>query len=478
MAKQSINTGTIADDGTGSNLRAGGILINANFDEIYTAAGDGSTIDNDRLRNVIGGTGLGTNLVGNDLTISVDGTVVTATSVTTLENKTINLANNTITGTTAQFNTALSDGGITTLAGTETLTNKDLTDGTNTFNITGITNAQLANDKVTLGGTNVELGSTATTLNGLSITGFSQFLVNASASSIRFNHANLASFPSYVTYSGTPALDEDTLKPYIATAAGWVELITENSNIQGLSNVNITGINNGEVIAWNSSTTRFEPNIGAIAGTNLNHDYANINDLGYIGYRSPDNTVEKTVLVTVAVKADTHYHFGTGNTDGFSIDGIAAPALSLAPGKWKFDQADSSNNGHQLHFYREPDKVTQYTDGVTMTGTAGSAGANIVLEVTKDTPEILYYQCHAHDYMGHVINVVGGRSTVSSDNTNTGDSSTVAFTIASGRTVDDILVFVNGSCLVPTSGYTISGTTLTLVSTPPSGHKISIRYIS
>jgi hypothetical protein len=46
---------------------------------------------------------------------------------TTLTNKTLDLTNNTLTGTTAQFNTALSDGDFATLAGTETLTNKTLT---------------------------------------------------------------------------------------------------------------------------------------------------------------------------------------------------------------------------------------------------------------------------------------------------------------------------------------------------------------
>ncbi len=45
----------------------------------------------------------------------------------TITGKTINLANNTLTGTTAQFNTALSDNDFTTLAGSETLTNKTLT---------------------------------------------------------------------------------------------------------------------------------------------------------------------------------------------------------------------------------------------------------------------------------------------------------------------------------------------------------------
>ena len=52
-----------------------------------------------------------------------------------------------------------------------------------------------------------------------------------------------------------------------------------------------------------------------------------------------------------------------------------------------------------------------------------------------------------------------------------GDASTTTFTIASGRTVDDVLVFVNGICLVPTDDYTISGTTLTFVTAPAIGLK-------
>ena len=213
MAKQSILIGTIANDGTGTNLREGGDIINDNFDEIYTAIGDGSIIDSSLFRNVIGGTGIGSNLVGNDLTLSVDATVVTATSTTTLTNKTIDLADNTI---------EKAGSSVSTLAGTEVFTNKNLTSPTNTFQpisitdnsstvtqialgetlgiiggggiettvtgdtlsiaITGITgtdldananilNTQLANDYVTLGYTNVALGSVATTVNGY------QFLV-------------------------------------------------------------------------------------------------------------------------------------------------------------------------------------------------------------------------------------------------------------------------------------------------------------
>jgi hypothetical protein len=68
-------------------------------------------------------------LTGEDLTYFETNVSagVTATSTTTLTNKTINLTSNTLTGTKAQFNTAMSDADFASLDGTETLTNKTLT---------------------------------------------------------------------------------------------------------------------------------------------------------------------------------------------------------------------------------------------------------------------------------------------------------------------------------------------------------------
>jgi hypothetical protein len=61
--------------------------------------------------------------------------------------------------------------------------------------------------------------------------------------------------------------------------------------------------------------------------------------------------------------------------------------------------------------------------------------------------------------------------------TNTGDNSTTAFTINSGRSVNDVLVLVNGFLLTPTTDYTISGTTLTFVTAPASSAEIVVRYL-
>lgn len=67
-----------------------------------------------------------------------DGDAVGTSDTQTLTNKTIDLSDNTLSGTTAEFNSALSDGDFATLNGTETLTNKTLTAPTIT-DPTGIT---------------------------------------------------------------------------------------------------------------------------------------------------------------------------------------------------------------------------------------------------------------------------------------------------------------------------------------------------
>ena len=559
MAKLTINLGTNPNDGTGDNLRGGGVKINANFDEIYSAIGDGtdlsgfiklsdststvSQIDLGETLKITGGSGIDATLSGDELTIATDNTIMTSSGTVTMSNKSMALGSNTLTGTTAEFNTALTDNDFTTLAGTETLTNKSISGSSNTLtnipnsaldnpkftlvdtsststdiglgetlkivgsggatstvsgdtvtiavsNLTnsnlsgsaGITNANLANSDVTLGSTAVSLGGTATSIAGLSLTGSGTIDLTGAGSKARFNFAGTAAFPAEATYEGMFAYDTTGDKPYVADAAGWINILTENDGVERHPNVNITGISNGQALIWSSANGRFEPGTagGYVAGTTLDLGGTNLQDAGYISHRSPDSTVTKTITVTVASKTSEHYHFGNGSGNGYLIDGDHAPHLTLSPGVYKFDQSHVSNGGHPLRFYHDAAKNRIYNTGITTSGTAGSAGAHTTITVDDDTPSPLYYQCTAHGYMGHSVEFTTGkqaRLNVTTDKSNTGDGTDTTFTILADRTVDNILVFVNGICLVPTDDYTISGTTLTFATAPANNAEIVIRYL-
>lgn len=64
------------------------------------------------------------------------GVLVGTTASQTLTNKTISLTSNTVSGTISEFNAALSDADFATVAGSETLTNKTLTNPTISGHIT------------------------------------------------------------------------------------------------------------------------------------------------------------------------------------------------------------------------------------------------------------------------------------------------------------------------------------------------------
>ena len=59
----------------------------------------------------------------------------------------------------------------------------------------------------------------------------------------------------------------------------------------------------------------------------------------------------------------------------------------------------------------------------------------------------------------------------------TGNGSTTTYTVTNGVTADTIIVTANGVVQTPTTDYTVSGTTLTFVSAPANGTKITIREI-
>jgi len=97
---------------------------------------------------------------------------------------------------------------------------------------------------------------------------------------------------------------------------------------------------------------------------------------------------------------------GSGNK--YYLDGILIPYITLFPGcTYEFNQDDSSNATHPLRFATQADAAgsSEYTTGVTTTGTPGSATAWTKIEVTSSTPFVLYFYCTNHSGMGGEVNI-------------------------------------------------------------------------
>ena len=90
----------------------------------------------------------------------------------------------------------------------------------------------------------------------------------------------------------------------------------------------------------------------------------------------------------------------------FVIDGVSQDTLELYEGNtYKFDVSDSSTASHPFRFATAADAAgsTQYTTGVTTSGTQGQAGAYVQIVVASNAPT-LYYYCSSHSGMGGQAN--------------------------------------------------------------------------
>lgn len=163
--------------GTHASVGADWDIIQTNIDGAVTLTGS-QTLTNKTMT-------LGTNTITGTIaqfnTAVTDADFATLAGSETLTNKTINLTSNTLSGTVAQFNTALSDGDFATIAGSETLTNKTLTTPT----IASFTNATHNHQNAAGGGTLAEaaLALTDVTTNNSSTSnhGFLKKLSNVAS---------------------------------------------------------------------------------------------------------------------------------------------------------------------------------------------------------------------------------------------------------------------------------------------------------
>ncbi len=159
----------------------------------------------------------------------------------------------------------------------------------------------------------------------------------------------------------------------------------------------------GDVASLSTSASSI---VGAIneVNTSIGGDLA-VNTFGHL-YNADGSNTYTEFTVTVASKTSAHIYNGTGSGNGYLLNAKVAPFIDLKVGNtYRFDQADSSNATHPLRFYYDAGKTTAYSTGVTTNGTPGSSGAYTQIVVSETTPNILYYQCSSHGYMGNRIDI-------------------------------------------------------------------------
>jgi hypothetical protein len=448
MAKQTINIGAVANDGTGTNLRSGAIIVNDNFNEIYTALGNGSSI-------TLTATPTELNLLAGATAI------VTSNNSVALTNKTINGSSNTLSniGNSSLTNSSFSirddsssaisialggtlkvksndgitttvsqgdtiniqlDGTVLTSTSINTLSNKTIIASSNT--ISGITNTNLSG---TAGITNanianpfIQFSDESSTVNSTALGGKLEFLAGEGINTI----------------VGTSSL---TISAELATSAN-AGVATFNTASFTVSTGDVTiksgGVSNAQLanstITLGSTSTSLGGTTTSIAGLSLTGS-ANTIDLTSSGNKLRFN------FASTGARPDATTYQG---------------ALAVVTGSARLYFADSggwneiANENSSINLFTDVDLVTAAPTGKQTLSWVSASG--------KFIPATL------------------GATTLL-----TGDGTTINFTINNLYTVNNILVFVNGICLEPTNDYTVSGTTLTFVTAPVSAASIMIRYL-
>jgi len=406
MAKQTIGLGVSANDNTGDSLRVGGGKVNDNFNELYSALGNGST-----LQMSVTGAGVGQVLRYNgssfapanfsQLTSSLD---VNGNSIISTSNGNINIAPSGTGDLTLSVGSVIStfDGatGTVTIPTRLTYTNEYTSLGTAPsaatypgyfFTVNGNDNPYV-NINITAGGigdTQARVVTEYSTADLLKDINYSTTPTNGQV--LKWNSTNQAwqpgddaaglgavnVFATITADTGTTTADSQTDTLVIAggdnistTIAGDTVTIDFDGNITttfaALTDTDVTGLTQGDMTYWN--------------GTD------------WVPTRSP------VIWWELNANGEADYTFAGPGFAGTAAD----PTLYVYRGfTYVFDNS-VQGGGHPFRIQTTPGLTgNPYTDGQS-----GSGSGVLYWTVPLDAPNTLYYQCTLHALMQGTINVV------------------------------------------------------------------------
>ena len=408
MAKQLLNLGTVANDNTGDTLRGGGDKVNDNFNEIYSAIGNGTNLQVSVTNPAVGQVLRynGSSFLPSDLTSLTAALDVNGNSIISTSNGNISFAPN---GT-----------------------------GDVTFGVGGVTS----------------------TFDGA--TGSIDFPTKVG---YKNEFAAIGNAPAAASYPGFFFTVDGDDNPYVninITTGGVgdvrAKLISEYSSVDLLADVDTTTVapTNNQVLKWNSSSSKWLPADDSAGVSSVNLFATIAGDTGSTTANSQTDTLTVTggtnittsitgdeltidfsgnLTTTFAaltdtdttglVQGDSLFYNGTNwiptrspitwwevNATGANDYTIAGPGFASATVDpdlyvmrgmtYAFDNTVQAG-AHPFRIQSSQGlSGTPYTDGQT-----GSGTAVLYFTVPMDAPTNLYYQCTLHAAMQGNIIVVG-----------------------------------------------------------------------
>jgi hypothetical protein len=384
--------------------------------------------------------------------------VFVSSGTTSVTNKTITLGGNTITGTTAQFNAALTDNDFATLAGSEVLTNKSISGAANTF--TNIPNSALSNSTIS----GISLGSNLNSLSlGVSGTGLSGSATYNGSSGQTFTVTSNATSSN----TGSTIVSRDSSGNFSAgTITATSAIFSGNVSIGGtltyedVTNIDSVGlvtartgvrITSGGLIVTSGVST-FTSDIKLSGAVRDRND--GTGSSGQILASTGSNTVEWISQSSAAVGAATSVSITSENTDASrkitfvgntsGIDNIRVDTdLTYNPSSNTLSAGTFSGSGASLSSLNASN-LSSGTVGVDRLGTSGTRDSTTFLrgdntwQEVKQTFDVVAktnaYILAASD-VGSIISITTGGVTVPSGTFTAGDTVLIYNNSASSQTI-------------------------------------------